>query len=343
MPSAPNRPNPAPRDLPEELTQRLRAFQESRVILSAIEMDLFTAVGAGATVAEISARVKASERGIGALLDSLVAIDLLEKESPGGGEARYRNGHTAAEFLAEGGVNDLRLSLHHLLNMWTRWSMLTPSVRAGTSVPPPPELQGSPLDRTTTFIAAMDRGARMRAAEVVDAVGAAGISRMLDLGGGSAGYSIAFARANPSLRAVVLDLPDVVPLAKRYVAEAGLDDRVSARPGDMRTDDLGKGFDLVLLSQICHMFDREENDALIRRCAAALSLGGRLVIQDFILEPDRTRPRMSALFALNMLVATRGGSTYTAGEYESWMRASGFAEIRQVPLKGSGLVIGRKG
>lgn len=265
-----------------------------------------------------------------------------KKESPIGGEAHYRNSDTAAEFLAEGGPNDLRVSLHHLINLWTRWSMLTASVRAGTSVPPPPELQGSPLDRTTTFIAAMDRGARMRAAELVDAVGAAGISRMLDLGGGSGGYSIAFARANPSLRAVVLDLPDVVPLAKRYIAEAGLDDRVSARSGDMRIDNLGRGFDLVLLSQICHMFDHEENSALIRRCASALSPSGRLVIQDFVLEADRTRPRMAALFALNMLVATRGGSTYTAGEYETWMREAGFTEIRHVPLKGSGLVIGRK-
>jgi SAM-dependent methyltransferase len=230
-----------------------------------------------------------------------------------------------------------------MINMWTRWSMLTASVRAGTSVPPPPELQGSLLDRTATFIAAMDRGARLRAAELVDAVGAAGISRMLDVGGGSAGYSIAFARANPSLGAVVLDLPDVVPLAKHYIAEAGLDDRVSVRPGDMRTDDLGTAFDLVLLSQICHMFDHVENAVLVRRCASALAPGGRLVIQDFILEANRTKPRAAALFALNMLVATRGGSTYTAGEYESWMHEAGLTDIRHVALKGSGLAIGRKG
>ncbi len=342
MQSPTSRSNPAPRDLPEELTQRLRAFQESRVILTAIEMDIFSAVGSGATAAEVSAKVEASERGTRALLDALVAIDLLEKEIPAGGEARYRNGKTAAEFLAEGGANDLRLSLHHLINLWTRWSMLTPSVRAGTSVPPPSGLQGSPLDRATTFIAAMDRGARFRAAEVIDAIGSKGISRILDLGGGSAAYSIAFARANREIRSVVLDLPDVVPLAEHHIQEAGLGDRITTRAGDMRVDDLGSGFDLVLLSQICHMFDPEENRALIRRSASALVPGGRIAIQDFILEPDRTRPRMAALFALNMLVGTRGGSTYAAAEYEGWLRDASFGEIRHARLSGSGLVIGRR-
>lgn len=330
------------RDIPEELSTRMRAFMESRVILTAIELDLFSAIGAGASAAEISSKLGTSRRGTRALLDALVAIELLEKEPAAGDAAHYRNTRTVADFLTAGGANDLRASLHHLINLWTRWSMLTPSVRAGTAVPPPPELLGSPLDRTTTFISAMDRGARLRAQEVVEQVGPAGIARMCDLGGGSGGYSIAFAQANPDLEAVVFDLPEVVPLTKRYIAEAGVGDRVSARAGDMRSDDFGSGFDLVLLSQICHMFDLDENADLIRRCFAALAPGGRLVIQDFVLEADRTRPRAAAIFALNMLVATRAGSTYTAAEYEEWMRRAGFAGIRHIALKGSGLVIGRK-
>jgi SAM-dependent methyltransferase len=360
-------PSPAApfRDIPEELGARMRAFQESRVILTALELDVWSAVGSGATAEEIAKKIGASPRGTRPLLDALCAIGLLGKDpasrDPESG-ARYRNLATTAQFLAAGGANDLRLALHHMINLWGRWSMLTECVRAGTSVPPPPEFRGSPADMTATFIAAMDRGARIRAGALARAAGAERVSRMLDVGGGSGGYSIAFAQANPKLHAVVFDLPEVVPLTERYVAAAGLSDRVTTRAGDMLEDEFGRagarpdgaggtdkrtetstaGYDLVLLSQICHMFDSGDNRALIRKCGAVLSPGGRLVIQDFILEPDRTHPRPAALFALNMLVATPAGSTYTAAEYEEWMREAGLDEIERIDLQETGIMIGRR-
>jgi predicted O-methyltransferase YrrM len=166
---------------------------------------------------------------------------------------------------------------------------------------------------------------------------------MLDLGGGSGACSIAFARANPELRAEVLDLPDVVPITQSYVQRAGLSDRITARAGDMLTSPLGEGYGLILLSAICHMFSPEENRALFRRAHAALAPGGRLAIQDFILEPDKTSPRFAALFALNMLVGTRAGSSYSEPEYEAWLRDAGFREIKRVRLPGpAGVMIGRR-
>jgi len=178
---------------------------------------------------------------------------------------------------------------------------------------------------------------------VVRAVGTAANERLLDVGGGSAAYSIAFAQADERLRATVLDLPTVLPIAERHINAAGLAGRIETRPGDLRRDPLGKGFTLILVSAICHMLSPEENVDLLRRCYEALEPKGRVVIQDFILEPDKTAPRQAALFALNMLVGTPAGSTYSYEEYTAWLREAGFPGVREIRLPGpSSLIIGVK-
>jgi cyclopropane fatty-acyl-phospholipid synthase-like methyltransferase len=163
---------------------------------------------------------------------------------------------------------------------------------------------------------------------------------MLDVGGGSGAYSIAFAESNPALRAEILDLATVEPIALRHIRAAGVEDRVKVRVGDLRSGNFGEGHDLVFLSAICHMLSPAENLALLHRCHQALVAGGRVVIQDFILEADKTAPRFAALFALNMLVGTPGGSSYSETEFAAWLADAGFREIRHVRLPGTtGLMI----
>jgi cyclopropane fatty-acyl-phospholipid synthase-like methyltransferase len=162
---------------------------------------------------------------------------------------------------------------------------------------------------------------------------------MLDLGGGSAAYSIAFAKANAELQVDVVDQPTVLPLTEEYIRRAGLEERIHTRAGDLRKDrfgdsETGEGYDLVLLSAIAHMFSPEENRDLLRRIYRALDAGGRLVLQDFILEADKTRPMFAALFSLNMLVNTEGGASYSEAEYEEWLHEAGFRETRRVRLPG---------
>ena len=166
---------------------------------------------------------------------------------------------------------------------------------------------------------------------------------MLDVGGGSGAYAIAFARAHPALSAVVLDLPTVLPIAAGHIEEAGLSKRIATRAGDLRADDLGRDFDLVFVSSICHMLGPDGNRDLLARCARALAPGGRVVIQDFILEPDRTAPRQAVLFAINMLVGTEAGGTYTEAEYAAWLAAAGLADVRRIRLKGpADLMVGTR-
>jgi predicted O-methyltransferase YrrM len=220
----------------------------------------------------------------------------------------------------------------HMVHLWDRWSGLTGSVRTGRPAPRDEAAHGG--ESAEQFIAAMHANASQRAPNLVRAIGAAGISRMLDVGGGSGAMSLAFAAANPALHAEILDQEDVVPIAAGHAKAAGLGDRVTARVGDMRRDDFGTGWDLVLLSAVCHMFGPQENADLLRRAAAATATGGRVVVHDHVLQADGAGPRAGTLFALNMLVNTDHGANFTEDQYRTWMTAAGLVDVRRIALPG---------
>jgi (2Fe-2S) ferredoxin/precorrin-6B methylase 2 len=321
--------------LPDELNQTLRGYQESRVLLTAIELDVFTAVGGGAAAAQVAQGISTDPRGTEMLLNALTAMGLLAKD-----KGVFRNTPATTRYLTQGSKDDARLGLMHIAHLWQRWSTLTDCVRAGTTVSRQ-ETGGRAEAWTSAFIAAMHRIAAERAPLVVEAVGTEGVERLLDVGGGSAAYSIAFAKANEKLHATVLDLPKVLPITQRHINQAGLAPRVETRAGDLRRDPLGRGFNMVLVSAICHMLSPAENQDLVRRCFEALAPQSRLVIQDFILESDKAAPKHAALFALNMLVGTEAGSTYSGEEYAAWMREARFQDVRQIRLPGlSSLMVG---
>jgi SAM-dependent methyltransferase len=304
----------------ENLVGIMRSFQESRALLTAVELDVFTAVGSGARAEEVASRTGCDARATEMLLNALAAMGALEKR---GGV--FSNTPATARHLVAGSPGDSRLAMMHTVRLWDRWSTLTECVRRGGRVAP----RDSGAQWTEAFIAAMHRRALGNADQIVREVGAEGVRRMLDVGGGSGAYSIAFARANPDLRAEVLDLPEVVAIAERHIAEAGVGDRVTARAGDLRKDELGEGYDLVLVSAICHMLGEEENRDLFARCHRALVPGGRLAVRDFILDEDKTGPRWAALFSLNMLVGTERGASYSESEYAGWLREAGFSTVER--------------
>jgi (2Fe-2S) ferredoxin/predicted O-methyltransferase YrrM len=321
--------------LPDDLNEMIRGFTPSRAVLTALELDVFTAVGKGASGKQVAEKIEADPRATEMLLNALVSLKLLEKHN-----GTFSNTAGSARFFAEGSPDNARGGLMHTANLWHRWSTLTDAVRAGTSV----KARVRDDEERSDFIAAMDRNAKERAGLVLKAVGTSGIHRMLDLGGGSGAYSIAFARAVPDLKSEILDLGDVLPLTQEYIGKAGLSDRITTRSGDMLRDPFGKNFDLILLSAICHMFSPEENRALIKKAYEALAPKGRLVIQDFILEPSKTAPRFAALFSLNMLVGTRAGASYSEPEYTDWLREAGFPDVQHIRLPGpSGLMIAARG
>lgn len=318
--------------LADDLNEMIRGFMPSRAVLTALELDVFTAVGDGSSADQVACKIESDERATEMLLNALVGLKLLEKR----GET-FLNSPVSARFFSAGSRDNALPALLHTAHLWDRWSTLTECVKAGTSV----ERNQREPDGVRDFIAAMDRNAKERAGAVVKAIGPNGMRRMLDLGGGSGAYSIALAQAIPNLSSEILDQADVIPLAHAYIRKAGLEERVTTRVGDMLRDPLGKNYDLILVSAICHMFSAEENCKLFRRIYDALARHGQVVVQDFILEPSKTSPRFATLFSLNMLVGTKAGSSYSELEYTEWLENAGFSDVRRVRLPGpAGLMIG---
>ena len=302
--------------LPDDLNERIRGFQESRAILTALELDVFTAVGGGATAEAVAAKLGTHARATEMLLNALASMGLLVKQ-----DGCFRNAPAAARWFCAGSPDNARPALLHTAHLWPRWSTLTDCVRGGTAAPRP-ETGGE--DWTEAFIAAMHRNAAERAPQVVRAVGAETVGRMLDVGGGSGAYSIAFAQANPELHSEILDLAAVVPIAQAAHPRGG---RRRAGLGARGRSAGGRvGRRLRPDFHFRHLphagAGGEPRSAAPRR--AALAPGGRIAIQDFILEPDKTAPKWGALFALNMLVGTPSGSSYSEVEYAAWLEIAGF-------------------
>ncbi len=327
--------------LPDRLDQMIRGYMPSRCVLTALELDIFTAVGDGANAEQIGTKIHANARASGMLLNALVALGLLSKRGDD-----YKNTPESARFFVQGSKDNHRNGLLHTANIWHRWSTLTDAVRSGTRVP---ASRDDTPEWTRNFIAGMERHAKDRAPLVVKALGAAtatatsnsNVRRILDLGGGSGAYSIAFAQASPNVQCEILDIPEVVPLTAEYVRQAGVSAQVSLRTGDMLQDDFGSGYDIIMLNAICHMFSEEQNRNIFGRAHQALAPNGRLVVQDFILNPDKTGPQHAALFSLNMLVNTDAGASYSESEYTHWMKAAGFTEVCRINLPGpSSLIVG---
>ncbi len=291
---------------------------ESRVLLTAAELDLFSLLGGEPlSLDDLIRLLGADRRPLAILLDALTAMELLEKR-----DDRYATPEALRAQLVSTSPSPLLPSLLHAANLWHLWSGLTKRV-AGETASKSGEERNVPA-----FIGAMHVVASPQAARIVEAVAPGEARRLLDVGGASGTYSVAFLRSVPRMRATLFDLPEVVEIARARLAEEKLLDRVTLAPGDLRTDQLPKGHDLAFVSAIIHMNGPDENDALYRNVFQALVPGGRIVIRDHVMEPDRTRPRGGALFAVNMLVATENGSTYTFEEIAGGLTRAGFENVR---------------
>jgi len=308
---------------PEAVHEASLGFQRACVMIAAAELDVFSTIGSGARRSEeLARRLRADPRAMAILLDALVAIGLLEKV----GDA-YRVPADVSDILTPGGRKRRFYMARHLGRCSRRWVQLSRVVQSGK--PADAVLAGlSPEEEHEAFIEAMHEISVPVAGGLVATLGPPRFTHLLDIGGGPGTWTIAFLRAMPGSRATLFDLPEVIPRARKRVAEAGLADRVSLVAGDYLSDALPAGADLAWLGAIIHQNSPEENRRLLRKAREALVPGGNLLIRDVVMEPDRVHPPRGALFAVNMLVSSPGGSTYTFEEIAGWLMEAGFEEPR---------------
>jgi len=303
----------------EELMELVRGFQPACIIIAAAELDVFTLLHDNPTdAAGLADRLHGDERATAVLLDALTALGLLTKRG-----GRYEVPDDAADVLSETGSRCMLGMTRHLGSCLRRWDQLARVVLTGRPAERQPGIRGAEGD-TASFIRAMHEISEPVAAGLIESLGPLRFNHLLDLGGASGTWTIPLLRQNPVATATIFDLPEVIAMAARLMAKVGLADRVRLVPGDFFTDPLPAGVDLVWVSAIVHQNSREENRAMFARIRAALVPGGRILIRDIVMDASRTRPAMGALFAVNMLVGTAGGGTFTFNELRDDLEAAGF-------------------
>ncbi|MGD1046128.1 MAG: methyltransferase [Bacteroidota bacterium] len=323
---------------PSAIMDSVYAFREARVLLTAFELDLFSHLGDGWKSSEEAAHLaETNPRATDRLLNALCASGFLVKK-----KGKFSNTLHTSRFLVKGKPDYLG-GLMHQVSLWKTWSTLTDAVQKGSSVIVHDPMVGSKVNWLEAFIAAMHMRAIHHAPAIIKLINLKGVKRVLDVGGGSGVFSMAFVRARKGITAVIYDLPNVINLTKKYIDAENLGSLISVVGGDYTVDPLVNGFDLVFMSAIIHSNSQEINKQLFRKAFEVLNPDGRLVVLDYIMNDDRTSPAAGAYFSLNMLVGTREGDTFTESEVRSWMDDAGFKKISKTKTQfGTELMTGIK-
>jgi predicted O-methyltransferase YrrM len=303
------------------------SFQKSRILLSGFELDIFTNIGElGTTNNQIADNLHLDKHACERLLNALTSLGFLTKQNH-----LFFNSVESYTFLSKKSSNYLG-GLMHTNHLWNTWSNLTQVVRTGNSAHPS-EINERGEEWLFPFINAMHDRAKEQAPKQLANIDLSEIKSTLDIGGGSGAYSMEFVSKKPEIEATIFDLPNVVPITKKFIEKEGFSDKVKTHAGDYTTDDLPEGFDLVFLSAIIHSNSLEINQKLIKKCFYSLNKNGKIVIQDWIMNSDRTQPVSGAIFAINMLVGTEAGDCFTEEEVTEMLNASGFRNISKIEFE----------
>jgi len=310
---------------PEVILGLGRKFWETRIFLTAAELDVFTHVAKKPMSArEIADTLNVTLRGITLLLDALVPLGLLEKKID-----TYYCPPDLAALLSKDSPTSVIPMLMLNIGGWKQWSDLTEIVRHGPKKENQAILGGSE-SQNETFIGAMHVLAYRMAHGIIAVTNPGKARKLLDIGGSTGSYTVAFLESFKDMRATLYELPPVIKIAQKRFAHSDVRDRITFVEGDYFKDELPAGHDLALLSAIIHLHSPEQNIELFRKVFRALEPGGRLVIRDDVMSPDHTRPASGALFAVNMLVVTPGGSTYSFEEIKSSLETAGFVKVNLI-------------
>jgi len=312
-------------------------YRDSIVLLVTVKEKLFSYLGKSELSAEqIAKKLQWNLRATAKLCNALIGLRLLEKKN-----GKYSNTQLAKDYLIKGKPFYQGNILEHNWHLIHRWIRLDEVLRTGKPIAEPRKRYQNNKE-LEAFILGMKDLAKQSAQALLKKIDFSNCRKMLDLGGGPATYSIAFTKAYPKLHATVLDLPNVIPIAKKEIKNNKAT-RVNTKIGNMLDGNYGKGYDVILLSSIIHSFGPEENQKIIRYCSESLIPGGMLIIKDFYCNEYRTAPHSSLLFAINMMLGTEKGDTYTISEVKYWMQSAGFIKITQESIDArSGILIGRK-
>lgn len=327
---------------PERIMQMAWGYAPTLILEAAIRNKVFDTIDAGPkTVDEVAAATGASPRGLQAIMNALVGFDLLKKSN-----GHYELTPESAAFLVSTKPSFMGgMAAHTSKQLIPSWLELSEVVATGKPASSVNRSDGGEafFQELVGNIFNMSYAPAKALAQHL-ALGESGAPvRVLDLGAGSGVWSIAAAQSSPRVRVTAVDWPGVLPITRKTADRFGVGDRYTMLPGDLGTVDFGKDHDVITIGHILHSEGVERSKKLLRKCFDALAPGGIIAIQEFLVNPDRSGPPMGLIFAVNMLVNTDAGDTWSFEEISDWLREAGFVNPRTLDAPGpSPLILATK-
>ena len=322
------------------------AYWHSKVLHVANRLDVFNRLaGRTATAEELARDIGADPRGLDILLIAVTSLGLLERvngkqrssvtldgkqRSSVTREGRYRNSPLADTFLVktspryQGGIVSM------FEDWYPTWGKLFDAVVTGKPPVQKPHDQGD--EATRTYIYGMHYRGLAQAQLLARKIPLKGRKRLVDIAGGPGTFSIMLCKANKGLSATVIDRPQTLRVTREIIASYGINDRVATKEGDYLADTFGAGYDAGLLSS---MFNQESPTVvkdILRKTHDALAPGGLVIVQEQLLNDEKSGPALAAMIGVNQLLHTPGGAAYSGREMGDWMKEVGFTKVKRVPM-----------
>ncbi|MFM9368693.1 methyltransferase [Streptomyces sp. Da 82-17] len=329
---------------PEKLIRLGTAFCDAKILLSALELDVFSTLAAGpADHEELSGKLGLHPRGAGDFLTALVTLGVLEKS-----DGRYRNSAEADRFLDRNKQSYAGGFLERANSMlYPAWTHLTEALRTGE-----PQVKGKEGDivgqmaddpeHLRQFLTMMDSLNSLVAPKLSAAFDFDAYDTFVDVGGARGNLAALLLKDHPKPKATVFDLPHMAEPFAELMAKLGTEDRVSFVGGDFFSDDPMPEGDVLVMGHVLHNWDDGQRQGLVEKAYRAVRPGGALLVYDRMVAEQPT-DLVNLLISLDMLLVTHGGSEYSTAKCAGWMRTAGFARTEAKTLSATdSLVIGYK-
>jgi len=328
---------------PERLQQFGFAYAPPLIISAAVNNKVFdTLQGGPKTVEQLEKETGGSVRGLRAIMDALVGLELLKKDR----QSRYSLTAESEAFLVSEKPGTLAGFFGSILPvMISRWLRLTDTVRDGG----PPVAVNQETEGTEFFsqlvetIIPMSYPAAQKLADHLKIAKAKEHVRVIDVAAGSGIWGIAVAQRSPHVRVTAVDWAGMIPTTKRITEKFGARDRFEFIEGDLSEANFGSGYDLATLGHILHSEGEQRGRQLLKKISRALKSGGTIAIAEWLVNDDRTKPLPSLMFSVQMLVNTEKGDTFSFNEIKKWLEDAGFKKVRKLEAPGpSPLILATK-
>jgi SAM-dependent methyltransferase len=327
---------------PRRILEMAFGYAAPLMLEAAVRHRVFDVLDRGPqSLEEVAGATGASARGLRALLDGLVGLEFLARQN-----GRYTLTPESAAFLVRGKPGNLGGFLDHTsTHLLPKWLHLNEAVRTGLpAVAVNEEGEGARFfEQFVEDLFALNYKSAQALADELGVARATGPVRVLDLAAGSGVWSIALAEKSPQVRVRAVDWAGVIPVTRRVAVQHGVADRYEFVAGDLREADFGSAQQVATLGHILHSEGEERSRALLRKTAAALAPGGTIAIAEWLVNEERTGPPGGLIFAVNMLVNTQHGDTFSFGQIQGWLQEAGFGKARTLEVSGpSPLVLAEK-